>query len=774
MSSTNDPNFANSLDPGLAAMQFQEFMSSYRTAAGRAPRRLKHIIPIFGNSPAMGQILIRFPTWADGPIKEVAPTKEGALEFKYRGLIDIAARDIARLTKTQRLMREWSYVADQCVKLALTAVGAPKKGFAVIALGKLGGMELNYSSDIDIIFIYNDPVTFEDAQKIANRLIQFLSEPPGFLFRVDTNLRPEGSRGPIAMSLDAIEIYYEQFGTDWERQALIRARPIAGDIGNEFIRRIRPFVYRKNIDPASLMHIREMKDAIDRQEAQRGRDQLNIKLCPGGIREAEFFVQALQMIHAGRIPALMTPSMLTALDILKKEGVISKRDYRELHTGYIFLRRAENMLQIADERQTHIVDLANPGGLARRMGLDTSTLIGNLNSALNTIRRQFISLFEIDYETRRLTEEIEENMLSAATDEERIDSIPWFKNRATNFVRGRDLAGKMGVFDVSARLTKIADVVLREAFKLATQILSPAYGPPLTAGLINRLTPAKIGVVGMGGYGAGEMDYGSDLDILFIYSGQGDTSGPAKITNHEYFTKLAQKVMSVLQLPTRYGRAYAIDAELRPSGRAGTLVTSVKTFENYHLMEAMVWERIALLKARPVAGDLEFCEELRALLKRLAYDPPMPHDAARRIHEIRMRMETERGRDSPGAYDIKLGRGGLADVEAIVGFLTLTHGKDLGSPMGGVATLLNSLHNAGFLTQGEYQTMERGLLVYRSILMRARLFGAHAMAGLDTNAAYFASLVQSLNMWENPKECIDEVERLRGEVREIYVKYGHL
>ena len=238
----------------------------------------------------------------------------------------------------------------------------------VLGMGKLGGGELNFSSDIDLIYAYREngsthttgsqkPQEHESwYRKLAQRLIHTLDSntADGNVYRVDMRLRPFGQTGPLALSFAAMEQYYLIHGRDWERYALMKARPVAGDIdgGRQLLASLRPFTYRRYLDYAALTSLGEMKQSINRQH--RDNDLKNhIKLGAGGIREAEFTVQAIQMIYGGQYPALQTPNYLEALARIKERGLWQTGQTAALQDAYLTLRRVENALQYDREQQTH-------------------------------------------------------------------------------------------------------------------------------------------------------------------------------------------------------------------------------------------------------------------------------------------------------------------------------------------------------------------------------------------------------------------------------------
>jgi len=320
--------------------------------------------------------------------------------FKYRQLLRIGCRDIlgdADLTVTTE---ELSHLADVCLAAAwewtrerlerlhgapIGADGAPT-GLAVIGMGKLGGLELNYSSDIDPIFVYGDDgeTAGGESGRIANgeffaqavrgilETLEAVTEE-GHVFRVDLRLRPEGRSGALILSVDGYRRYFADRAELWERQALIKARACAGDpaVAARFFEAVRAFVYRPGLDPDIVGHVREMKAQIDRSLRGKDAGRRNVKLGRGGIREVEFLVQALQLLYGGDDPWLRERNSLRAIFRLTERGYLPPALGRELGLALVYLRTVEHRLQIVHEFQTHTLpeEPAALGLLARRMGI---------------------------------------------------------------------------------------------------------------------------------------------------------------------------------------------------------------------------------------------------------------------------------------------------------------------------------------------------------------------------------------------------------------------
>lgn len=325
---------------------------------------------------------------------------------REREMLRIAWRDIAGwadLTETLRELTDYADAVLATVSQYLNEQLAGRYGqpvndagqamsLIILAMGKLGGGELNFSSDIDLIFAYDEeghtPGTGCDNGgggksisheayfgKLTKQLVALLNEQTaeGRVYRVDTRLRPFGHSGPIAMSVPRIETYYQQHGREWERYALIKARAVGHDpsSGKALLKLLQPFVYRRYLDYNSLESMRDMKRMIQ-QEVARKSLETNIKLGSGGIREIEFIVQVFQMIHAGKEPDLQGRSLFKVLQTLADNGHMASEATQELRQAYVFLRRLENRLQMYGDQQTHDLPVhdAPRSAIALAMGYD--------------------------------------------------------------------------------------------------------------------------------------------------------------------------------------------------------------------------------------------------------------------------------------------------------------------------------------------------------------------------------------------------------------------
>jgi len=347
---------------------------------------------------------------------------------KRRAALTIALADIAGLWPLERVTDALSSLAETAVALAtrwllrragesgvlrLAHPDEPERdsGYIVLAMGKLGARELNYSSDIDLIVLY-DPERIQGAEpdalqkifvRLTRNLVKILEErrPEGYVFRTDLRLRPDPASTPMALSVLAAETYYESLGQNWERAAMIKARPIGGDLaaGAEFLSRLRPYVWRKHLDFAAIQDIHSIKRQIN---AYRGGSKIalgghNIKLGRGGIREIEFFAQTQQLIWGGRFPELRSSSTIEAIEALRRAGRVAPAVAEDMLAAYRFLRRVEHRLQMIDDKQTHTLPEQGPqlDALAVFLGYpDVAALRADMFGHLSKVEKHYAALFE--------------------------------------------------------------------------------------------------------------------------------------------------------------------------------------------------------------------------------------------------------------------------------------------------------------------------------------------------------------------------------------------
>jgi glutamate-ammonia-ligase adenylyltransferase len=353
--------------------------------------------------------------------------------FKQRETLRIAFGDIVKQQSIGQTTRQISYVADAIVEGALEfshrqveaklgrfrTHSAVRPQFVVLALGKLGGLELNYSSDIDLVMLY-EPLarssaeateSQEYASRVSQELIRLLTEVTdmGFAYRVDMRLRPEGRHGPICNSIDSALAYYDLRGRTWERQAYVKARAIAGDLnlGRRYLGELESWIYRRYLSLADITGIKALKRRIEDRAAKQGEG--NVKTGHGGIRDIEFVIQFLQLLNGGTLPLIRHGNTLDAISLLEQNGALTRQERSLLEENYGYLRKLEHRLQIMFDLQTHQL----PAGqkeltkLAQRMGYEDTS---NKTSAIT---------FQQDYKQRtELNHKILDHLLHDAFGDE--------------------------------------------------------------------------------------------------------------------------------------------------------------------------------------------------------------------------------------------------------------------------------------------------------------------------------------------------------------------
>ncbi|MEY6430902.1 bifunctional [glutamate--ammonia ligase]-adenylyl-L-tyrosine phosphorylase/[glutamate--ammonia-ligase] adenylyltransferase [Thioalkalicoccus limnaeus] len=395
--------------------------------------------------------------------------------FRRRQMVRIIWRDLAAWADLDETLAELSELADCCIaqtldrlhQWAVAELGSPLDAdgrplrLVVLGMGKLGGRELNLSSDIDLIFAFPShgeltaprPLTHEQFFiRLAQRLVQALDTQTidGFVFRVDTRLRPFGDSGPLAMSFSAIEDYYQFQAREWERYAMIKARIVAGDPadGARLMTLLRPFVYRRYLDFGAIDSLRELKRLIAKDLQRKGMVD-NIKLGPGGIREIEFIAQAFQLIRGGRDPDLQIRPLRQVLARLAAKGLLPGEAVRELDDAYCFLRRVENHLQAWRDRQTHSLPRApeDRGRLAHGLGFsDWTAFMAELDRYRHAVQAHFDQVFASPVEQ--------------AADTSSFEAL-WRGD--TDALRDQELLAQAGFADPAAALTRL------DQFRAATE-----------------------------------------------------------------------------------------------------------------------------------------------------------------------------------------------------------------------------------------------------------------------------------------------------------------
>jgi glutamate-ammonia-ligase adenylyltransferase len=681
---------------------------------------------------------------------------DGLRRFRRRALTRVAARDLAGAA-LEEVVAEITAVAETCLDRA--AVMADGGELAVVGLGKLGGRELNYASDVDVLFVHREsgPANQERADRAAAATIRLLSEPTteGIALRVDPALRPGGRGGSLSRSLEAMREYYGSQAATWERQALLKARAVAGEggLGARFVEMVGPLVYPEELAPAAIEEVRQVKVRLEEYVRARGKAGIEVKRGWGGIRDVEFAVQLLQIVHGRRDARLREPNTLAALAALAAEGYVAEPDAHALAEAYRFLRTLEHRLQIVRDLQTHELpaDRGARTTLARSLGLDgpealqaeyerQTALVRGLHERLfyrplleafagptaprpGTDRRATQELLAglgfrrpadayevlgriVDPSTRfgKVLEHlfpvlapalalasnpdgalVRLERVGAAIGDDRtladaLANDPGAARRLGHLVSASSFATDLLVAEPARLLAlegdpppadAVADLV-RVVARYASRELQPKETGLAIAEVADRVVREAVeaarsdlpfAAIGLGKLGARELNFASDLDLLFVYEGEGAAE----------FRRGAGVAERVLAAIRRAG--WEPDTDLRPEGRSGPLAKSSAAYLEYWERYAETWEFQVLTRARFVAGDEPLGRRFCSLASDFAFPEYLPIERVGEIRRMRDRIERERVRPpEAGAFHFKLGYGSLADVQFAVELSLMRHG----------------------------------------------------------------------------------------------------
>ncbi len=762
-------------------------------------------------------------------------------------------------------------------KITLADPDRPEEGsgWIVLGMGKFGAGELNYSSDIDLIVLFDEArVRLADGVepttlfvRMTQRLVALMQERTvdGYVFRTDLRLRPDPGSTNIAISTEAALQYYESLGQNWERAALIKARPVAGDreAGNAFLAELTPYIWRKYLDFAAIADIHSIKRQIHdhRGHAVVAVAGHNIKLGRGGIREIEFFVQTQQLIAGGRQPELRGRRTLDMLKALAKFGWIDDATRDELSAAYQTLRTIEHCLQMVNDAQTHTLpdDAEGLAVIARMAGYRNAQAFAKaVAKTLTTVRDRYAALFETapsltsavgslsftgdtdDPETlatltalgyrnpaeishtvrgwhfgrypatrsasarerltefvpvllealaggegadaafavfdrflarmpagvqlfsllqtnkgllkllvrvlaaaprlaetivRRahvmdalldpaffgsvpdaevLSERLNESLAEARDYEDVLDRARIFGQEQQFLIGVRVLAGTISVRQAGYAYSDLADVLLKAVLEATMRAFERVHG---------RMKRGAVALVAMGKLGGREMSATSDVDLILLYDFDEATptsSGERSLHGSQYYTRLTQRLVAALSAPTAEGTLYAVDFRLRPSGKSGPLATHIEAFAAYQAKDAWTWERMALTRARIVAGDRKLAKRagdgIRTILT-------TRRDAKKIIADIReMRTMVEEAKGGEGAWDLKQAPGGLVDIEFMAQALLLVNAhRHAGLISTETEAVLSAAAEAGLLPPADADILLPALKLNQALIQVIRL-----------------------------------------------------
>ncbi|MDR0416671.1 MAG: bifunctional [glutamine synthetase] adenylyltransferase/[glutamine synthetase]-adenylyl-L-tyrosine phosphorylase [Propionibacteriaceae bacterium] len=861
-------------DPDLAL----ESLAQLADADPELPRRLadpataRRVLAVLGASAALGRWLARRP--ADLAVLEAAPDRLGAaalradllaavgadpgsampsasapaagddLRHAYRRhLLRVAARDLTAADPAEALpavAAELADLADATVEAALAVARAEvadsdQVRLAVVALGKTGAQELNYVSDVDVLYLA-EPAADADGQPrcspdaaidIATRLVAALTRAcseqtaAGSIWPIDANLRPEGAAGPLVRSLAAMRRYYSHWASNWEFQAMLKARPMAGDqaLGEAFGAVVGPLVWTAAQRDGFVDETQAMRARVVAHIPPRERDR-EIKLGAGGLRDTEFSVQLLQLVHGRTDERLRLRATLPALQALVDHGYIGRADGAALARAYRFQRLLEHRVQLYQLRRTHLMpdDADGLRRLARSVGLSQAEAVGKAwRESARVVQRLHQRVFysplleavaRIPTEDIRLTADEAQVRLRAlgygdpAAALRHIEALSsglsrraeiqrqllpamlgWFAagpNPDMGLLAFRQLSDALGnspfylraLRDEGATAERLARILATSRYATTLLRRAPAMvealvGDPVApvkerAALVEEMTAVtarrdetdlgrplraargrelvrvamadilgeadirrvgrelsditdaaleaalaaarrevpeapEMAVVALGRWGGREMSYASDADLMFIAA---DTADPAAL---RAAGEVVTAMRRLLQTPGP-DPGLILDTDLRPEGKDGPVVRTLASYLAYYARWSSTWEAQALVRARHGAGRADLTTALFAAVDPLRYPPDGPTKAQiMEIRRLKGRMEAERlPRGTNPRSHVKLGPGGLADVEWTVQLCQLRHGADIpGLRSTSTLEALEAARAAGCLEDGE-------------------------------------------------------------------------
>lgn len=837
--------------------------------------------------------------------------------FKQRHFLRIGGRDLLGWASLAESTAQLSDVAAVALQVGLKLLSdhpewcfgqAGKEDWrrigddyelVVMGLGKLGGQELNYVSDVDLLFLHTvkDQCALGSSDclvvlsRFCQRLSRLLSEKieGDRVFEVDHRLRPLGKDGPLVPSLAAAVDHYLHHGQPWERQMLLKARPVAGDrhLGSAFIQEVRPFVFRRFLDFQALDELRDMRDRILAEAVRPSPDwqQFDVKLGIGGIREIEFLVQSLQLIYGGRHPELDDPNTLGCLKRLQDLGLLAGEVVQELSQAYVFLRRVEHWVQLDQNRQTQKLPRSADGRsrLALALGFEGNErfFLRKLDAYCKTVHRHFMALFEskrgvdragdndsaspegsndfdgysaelvsrlrgcLEAFPQSLQKAVMEILRDFAAVQDhavaekalvRLDryfaqvrrrpglvkvffaDAPWLENflrglarselladllthhpglvegfataegrysdagsweqtstpllsRHKNYEEGlewlrrlknerilqlalADLEGTINHQELEEELSSLADFVIRNTYERVLSSRGVSADIPLA-------------ILALGKLGSREMSYLSDLDLVFVYKplpGEPDDQIPGEIVS------LTQRFMRMLSTPLNEGPGYAVDARLRPTGNYGTLIVTWRAWQEYYSRQADLWEIQALLRLRAIAGNPQLGSLVETAAEEICYQQREPAVVWQRLCHLRQRMQRERSEERDDTIDIKLGLGGVADLEFLVqGHLLITGCKEPVLRTGSVRCALERVLQDMVHLDLPLRELPRAFAALRSLEHRLVLF--NNLSGARLRPGQLDSL-KTVSLWpptrqDEAVETWQDLLRLRRRIRAV-------
>ena len=754
--------------------------------------------------------------------------------YRRRQLVRIVLRDVLGVATLAETTADLSDLADAIVNAAYERAfrelaaqhGPPHTStgpalFSVISLGKLGGRELNYSSDIDLMFVYSGNGATDSGlsnqeffKKLANRLTEMLSTytGEGMCYRVDLRLRPDGRFGELCPSLEGARQYYRNRARDWELQMLIKARVSAGDPrpGLDLLQFAQPSIYATSTDFTAIESVSEARQRIHEKLGQAPPSGLNIKLTRGGIRDIEFLVQCLQRLHGAREPSVRHGGTREALERLREKNLLGAAEHGQLAGAYEFLRCLEHRLQFEHDRQTHSLPVGSDAldALARKMPYPMDGgILAAVEEHLAAVRTIYDAVIRerppVDYAPLAMRPTVAHNPARLEHFLEKVAADP---ARAALFETDATVrACTLELFEASdffgAQLVRHPELLDEIRFACGERQGRVGFHPPDDIASLSRFfrsqmvriqsdsvfnaTPifktlkrtsdladsviesayrmAVAGqgdgmmVIALGRLGMREFDVASDADLVFAIP---DSEAP----NIVLWTAAAGRLIQAIGNYTDEGSLFRVDTRLRPNGRGGALVQTESAFREYFEKRAEAWEGIAYMKARAVAGDTVRATMFLSELQQLDWRRYGQSGRSRReLAAMRARLEKEQGRRNP----LKAGVGGYYDIDFALMYYRL---KGAGMFFKSLTTpeRIEIIEKMGHLEREDAEFLHEAATFYRALDHALRITTGHAEGRLPAQVTALAGLVRRWDPKCGEGSLQDRLREIQARTRRFY------
>jgi [glutamine synthetase] adenylyltransferase / [glutamine synthetase]-adenylyl-L-tyrosine phosphorylase len=777
-------------------------------------------------------------------------------EFRHEVMTKILVSDLLGFSNCAKTIKRLSSLADVCLLKSLSILQKIyKQDFLILCMGKLGCGELNFSSDIDLIFCVTDKSY--DARKsvsMAQKIIQILNQNTvdGFVFRVDMRLRPFGNAGALVLSEKQFSDYLTKDARPWERYVMMKARVLTSNPKDSLNlqKAIDRFIYRLYRDFTVNDTIIEMKSRIEHKLLVEDKEN-DFKSGAGGIRDIEFICQTFQLIYGGERADFRQLGVLDVLEKIYLEKFISLEQKEGLLKAYVFLRDAENHLQMINNQQIHAcpkddlmqlrlavsmgyadwgdflvklkehqkfvkicfddlikpdLSLKDPGFVAIDVPVDLSkkALKDNLSKnifnqiiatksryrSMDKLQQRQLQRIYVYYsqcidvnlkeDERKLSYErmayllfsimarptyialllSSKNMIEnlalflpksswiynilkqmpyliafVFTDEkiqlleidQQENDDDFYNERLRHFkwssmakIAYDVLRENITIDKSSLLLTDLAEVVLLEVYKRCWDDLVAKKGLPTG---VKGFNDSGFAIISYGKLASSELLFSSDLDLVFLYKDQDE---PKSDSNHKFYAKLAQKILSFLQTKTLSGFLYPIDIRLRPSGGSGLLVSKIEAFEKYQQKNAWVWEHQALMRSRAILGDVSIIKKFDKIRSDILCKVRVKKDLIYQVNNMRDKIKQEKVKLRSSSYHIdkiKYDKGGLNDIEFLVQYFVLLKSSENKKLVKLINTkdLLNIFYKLGFLDKAQLKLLASAYNYYRDYISNTNL-----------------------------------------------------